>query len=227
MQQLLTGKRRFEEFVFSGQLQSTLLGSLPADWRIARLGELFKPSHRKNDDGVSRVLTMSGRHGLVDQRDYFNRSVAGKSLARYYLLRRGEFAYNRSSMKGYPFGAIKRLDRYEEGVLSTLYLCFELVEPEGDSDFYAHLFESGFLNSQLRRIAHAGARAHGLLNVSAGDFLKMSVPVPSVEEQRAIAGVLSAADREIDLLSEQLTALKEQKRGLMQKLLTGEVRVKV
>ncbi len=227
IQQLLTGKRRFHEFVCSKRLQSTPVGNLPTEWRIVRLHELFQPIYRKNENGADRVLTVSGRHGLVDQRDYFNRSVAGKSLEGYHLLRRGEFAYNRSLMKGYPYGAIKRLDRYNEGVLSTLYLCFELTEPGADSDFYAHLFESGLLNSQLRRIAQAGARAHGLLNVSAGEFFRMSLPVPSVEEQRAIAGVLSAADREIELLSEQLTALKEQKRGLMQKLLTGQVRVKV
>jgi type I restriction enzyme, S subunit len=227
MQQLLTGKRRFAEFVQSGAVRSTPLGRLPRDWSIAHIGELFRQVRRKNEVGVDHVLTASGRHGLVDQREYFNRSVAGKSLTGYYLLRRGEFAYNRSTMKGYPYGAIKRLDRYDEGALSTLYLCFALAaeNEESDSDFYAHFFQSGLLNRQLRDIVQVGARAHGLLNVPAGDFYDLVVPDPSHDEQRAIANVLSAAEREIHLLNEKLGALKEQKHGLMQKLLTGQVRV--
>jgi type I restriction enzyme S subunit len=227
MKELLTGKRRFGTFVQSKGIQDTSVGVLPIDWKTARISNLFTQVRRKNENGHDRVLTVSGRQGLVNQREYFNRSVAGKSLAGYYLLRRGEFAYNRSTMKGHPFGAIKRLNRYEDGVLSTLYLCFALVsdEDQADSDFYSHFFESGLLNRQLRQIAQAGARSHGLLNVSAKDFFNLVVPVPPPGEQRVIARVLSAAEREIELLSELLATLKEQKRGLMQKLLTGAVRV--
>lgn len=227
VQELLTGKRRFGTFVQSKGIQDTSVGALPIDWKTARINNLFTQVRRKNENGHDRVLTVSGRQGLVNQREYFNRSVAGKSLAGYYLLRRGEFAYNRSTMKGHPYGAIKRLNRYEDGVLSTLYLCFALVSDEDQaySDFYSHFFESGLLNRQLRHIAQAGARSHGLLNVSAKDFFNLVVPVPPPGEQRAIASVLSAADREIELLSELLATLKEQKRGLMQKLLTGAVRV--
>lgn len=227
LQQLLTGKRRFSYFSAVAERKDTPFGSIPADWPVVRIGKLFRQIQRKNSEGVARVLTASGRHGLVDQREYFNRSVAGKSLADYYLLRQGEFAYNRSTMNGYPYGAIKRLDRYEEGVVSTLYLCFALTSEDCDSDYFAHLFESGLLNRQLRGIAQVGARAHGLLNVSASDFFDLLVPVPSYAEQRRIAQVLSALDREIDLLNEQLRCLKDHKRGLMQKLLTGQVRVKV
>ena len=106
MQRLLTGKVRFGGF---GPVAN---GTPPKDWDICRLEDICKRVTRKNPDGITHVLTASGEHGLVDQRDYFNRSVAGESLANYYLLKKGEFAYNRSSMKGYPYGAIKRLDRY-------------------------------------------------------------------------------------------------------------------
>ena len=227
MQQLLTGKRRFKKFVLSDEQQSSAAGSFPKDWGLHRLGDITEEVRRKNDAGVTRVLTASGNHGLVDQRDYFNRSVAGKSLAGYYLLKRGEFAYNRSLMKGYPYGATKRLDFYDEGVVSTLYLCFRISSDECNSDWLAHVFESDVFNSQLRGIAKMGARAHGLLNVAASEFFHMILPMPSKEEQAAIASTLDMADKEISLLEKQLEALKQQKKGLMQKLLTGEVRVKL
>jgi type I restriction enzyme S subunit len=162
---------------------------------------------------------------LIDQSVFFNRSVAGQSLEAYYLLKKREFAYNRSSMKNYPYGAIKRLDRYEEGILSTLYICFSIKNDGGYSDYFKHLFESGLLNRELRGIAQVGARAHGLLNVTLKDFLSINVLQPSHEEQSSIAQVLSAADNEINQLEKKLKALEKQKRGLMQKLLTGEIRV--
>lgn len=227
MQQLLTGRKRFAEFFSSDEKQSLQVGSFPKDWKFFRLAEVIQEVRRKNTSGVDRVLTASGNHGLIDQQDYFNRSVAGKSLEGYYLLQRGEFAYNRSLMKGYPYGAIKRLDAYDEGIVSILYLCFRISSDECDSNWLAHVFESGILNAQLRSIAKVGARAHGLLNVASAEFFDMILAVPSRQEQEKIASVLDAADKEIDLLQQQLTALKKQKQGLMQKLLTGQIRVKV
>jgi len=181
---------------------------------------------RKNSAAIEHVLTISGRQGFVDQREYFDRRIAAVSVAGYYHLKRGEFAYNRSLMKGYPFGAIKRLDEFDEGVVSTLYICFAFKRDDVDSDFMLHLFESGYLNAQLSRITNLGSRAHGLLNVTATDFIKLRVPLPTKTEQQKIAAVLTIADREINLLEQQLAALREQKKGLMQKLLTGKVRVK-
>jgi hypothetical protein len=145
-------------------------------------------------------LTASGEYGLIDQSAFFNRSVAGHHLKDYYLLKKGEFAYNRSSMKNYPYGAIKRLDRYEEGILSTLYICFSITNNHGNSNYFRHLFESGLLNRQLRTITQVGSRAHGLLNVALKDFLNIKVPQPSHEEQVSIAEVLSSADNEINQL---------------------------
>lgn len=227
MQQLLTGKMRFKEFRNSSKHRKSALGHIPADWPLKPLGEVFLRVARKNHKGADHVLTASGNEGLIDQKEYFNRSVAGKNLEGYYLLKKGEFAYNRSSMKGYPYGAIKRLDRYPQGVVSTLYLCFALDRKGCDSDFYRHLFEAGLLNSQLRFIAQVGARAHGLLNVTATDFFAMEIPVPSEKEQIRISEALNSIETEIRLFDAKLDALKTQKRGLMQKLLNGKVRVKV
>ena len=171
------------------------------------------------------MLSASGEHGLVDQRRYFNKSVAGEDLSRYYLLRRGEFAYNRSAMRGYPFGATKRLDEYEEGALSPLYLCFCIRDERLDSDFLVHLFDSGLLDRQLRRITRVGGRAHGLLNVGASDYFAITIPLPEPDEQRRIAEVLSDCNREINLLDRLKQQLEIQKRSIVARLLSGDIAV--
>ncbi len=213
MQELLTGKRRFKGF--------------GGKWKSHRLGDLFERVTRKNTVGEEHVLTISAQHGLIDQREIFNKSVAGANLAGYYLLKKSEFAYNKSSSNGYPVGAIKRLDRYEQGVLSTLYICFALKPGAANSDFIAAYFDAGMLDEGIGAIAQEGARNHGLLNVSTTDFFDIDVHIPGEAEQAAIAKVVQALNKETEAIQNQLEHLTTQKRGLMQQLLTGAVRVKV
>ncbi len=130
-------------------------------------------------------------------------------------------------MKGYPCGAIKRLDEYEEGVLSTLYLCFAPNDENPCPEFFEHYFECGALNQQLREIVQVGARAHGLLNVTLQDFFSLKIPFPPKDEQAKITAHINVAYLELDLLRQKLEALKDQKKGLMQQLLTGKIRVRV
>jgi type I restriction enzyme S subunit len=212
MQQLLTGRKRFPEFK-------------DRPWKSSRLSNHVDEVNRRNTSGVTRVLTASGEHGLVDQRRYFNRNVAGADLSRYWLLKKGEFAYNRSAMKGYPYGATKRLEEHEEGALSTLYLCFAIKDTQLDSDFLEHVFDSGVLNRQLRPIVRVGARAHGLLNVSDEDYLSINIPFPKLDEQRRIASVLNTMDRELDLLAAQREQVDSYRRALLSKLLSGSLSV--
>lgn len=191
-----------------------------------RVGNVVERVTRKNIIGNDNVLTISAQDGLINQREYFNRSVAGADLSGYFLLQRGEFAYNRSSSIGYPYGAIKRMDRYDQGIVSTLYLCFRVRDTaQISSDYLAHYLDGGYLNSGLRAIAKEGARAHGLLNVSADEFMDLDIFLPPLPLQEKISAILDAADKELRLLHDQRTALDEQKRGLMQQLLTGQKRV--
>ena len=212
MQQLLTGKVRFKEFE-------------GLEWVTIRFGGIFKRVVRKNSIGDTNLLTISGALGLVSQYEFFNKRVASEKVEGYYLLKNGEFAYNKSYSNGYPVGAIKRLDRYEQGVLSTLYICFAVANPRANNDFFSHYFESEIFNNEIRLITQEGARNHGLLNVSTGDFFDTLVHLPPFEEQQKIAAVLSTADTELENLETQLAALRTQKRGLMQQLLTGRTRV--
>ncbi len=191
------------------------------------LGELCNPVSRKNEEKNDNVLTSSAQNGLISQLEYYKKSVSAENVAGYYLLKKGEFAYNRSSAKGYPYGATKRLDRFEKGVLSTLYLCFSL-KPDApcETDFLLHLFESGAANRELRAVCQEGARSHGLLNITKADFFSIKLFLPSQEQQKKIQSVLNAAQQEIDFLKKLSVKYKTQKRGLMQKMLTGEWRVK-
>ena len=214
MQQLLTGKRRLMGF--------------EGEWAHADLGDVFDRVRRKNFVRNENVLTISGEHGLVSQLDYFNKRVASNDTSKYTLIVKGEFAYNKSYSNGYPLGAIKRLNRYDEGVVSSLYICFGVSNPARDCErFFEHWFEFGGLNRELSVVAQEGARNHGLLNVGVDDFFHLNIVRPSFDQQVAIANVLDVAEKKIASLKQQVDTLKAEKRALMQQLLTGKRRVKV
>ena len=147
----------------------------------------------KNMDAkCSLVLTIAAQYGLVNQGSFFNKSVASENLTGYYLLHKGEFAYNRSYSAGYDWRTVKRLDNCDEGVLSTLYICFKINETIVDSDFLTYYFESTKWHKGLSDIAGEGARNHGLLNVSMTDYFNTKHRFPSMEEQKVIAKMLNA-----------------------------------
>ena len=169
-------------------------------------------------------MTISAKSGFLMQSDKFSRDMAGSSVERYTLLHEGEFAYNKGNSLTAPYGCIFPLDR-PTALVPFVYYCFSLHEGHS-REFFAHLFAAGALNHQLSRLINSGVRNDGLLNLDADDFFSCKVPVPPREEQERIALALSAARKEIALLDQELAALARQKRGLMQKLLTGEWRVK-
>ena len=214
MQQLLTGKRRVPGF--------------GGEWITVRMKEVFDRVTRKNDEVNTNVVTISAQRGFVRQTDFFNKSIASEILDNYFLVEKGEFCYNKSYSNGYPWGAIKRLTDFEKAVVTTLYICFKVKDSmKSSGEFFEHFFEANLLDNGLTKIAHEGGRAHGLLNVTPGDFFELKITIPSDEEQTAIARILQAADKEISLLKTKLDKLKEQKKGLMQVLLTGKKRLKV
>lgn len=197
-------------------------------WRYVDFDAIFQRVATKNTIHNTNVLTISAEHGLISQRDYFNKSVASANLSGYTLLHRHDFAYNKSYSAGYPMGAIKPLLAYEAGVVSSLYLCFRLREDvDADFDFFRHYFEAGLLNREIEGIAQEGARNHGLLNVSVTDFFKLQLHIPSAPEQRRIAEVINVARAEEALLEAQVRALRQEKAALMSQLLTGKRRVKL
>lgn len=199
------------------------------DWEQRKLGELVDRVIRKNTNNESTLpLTISAQYGLVDQITYFNKRVASRDVSNYYLVLNGEFAYNKSTSDGYPFGAVKRLDLYEKGVLSTLYIVFvPKKEQQIDSDFLTVFFDTDRWHKGVSERAAEGARNHGLLNISAEDFFDIDLSVPKeVAEQKQIGAFIRQIDNLITLHQRKLEEMKKQKKTLMQLLLTGIVRVK-
>lgn len=228
-EQLLDNSQRFSRDLMASMLSGHRRFSGFSDkWRYVNFDTVFERVSRKNVTQNTNVLTISAEHGLISQRDYFNKSVASANLSGYTLLHRYDFAYNKSYSDGYPLGAIKPLLAYDAGVVSSLYLCFKLRDDvDADFDFFRHYFEAGLLNQEIEGIAQEGARNHGLLNVSVTDFFKLQLHIPTAPEQRRIAEVINVARAEEARLQAQVLALRQEKAALMSQLLTGKRRVKL
>ena len=192
-------------------------------WRVERLSDFADRVTRKNSKNETGLpLTISSKDGLVDQVSYFNKTVASKDMSGYYLLKNGEFAYNKSYSVGYDFGSIKRLDRYPMGALSTLYICFALKKH--DSDFIKAYFDSLKWYREIYMISAEGARNHGLLNVPTEEFFDTKHYLPeNTEEQRKIADFLITLERRIEAQQSLVDNLKKYKRGLVKALISGTV----
>ncbi|MGN0093193.1 MAG: restriction endonuclease subunit S [Methanobrevibacter sp.] len=148
-------------------------------------------------------LTISAQYGLIDQKKFFNKIVASKSLENYYLLKKGDFAFNKSYSNGYPYGAIKRLDKYDKGAVSTLYICFK--PKKVNSNFLKQYFETNKWYKEIYKIAIEGARNHGLLNISISDFFNTKHYIPqNNKEQIKISNFIDIIDEKIELLEKSL-----------------------
>ena len=211
MQQLLTGKKRLPGF--SGE------------WDKFHLNQISERITRKNKIGNDNVLTISAQYGLINQSEFFDKEIASEDKSNYFLLFRNDFAYNKSYSVGYPFGTIKQLTRYDMGIVSPLYICFQIVGNNASAEYLEHYFEAGLMNKEIQSFAQEGARNHGLLNISVEDFFNSQIILPPMKEQLAIAHILTSATKEIDLLQKDLNQEKQKKKALMQLLLTGIVRV--
>lgn len=171
-------------------------------WEQRKLGDLVDRVTRKNQDLVSELpLTISAQYGLIDQNEFFDKRVASKDVSGYYLIENGEFAYNKSTSTDAPWGAIKRLDRYENGVLSTLYIVFGIKENNPiDSDFLVSYYSTNLWHKGIHEIAAEGARNHGLLNIAPADFFETKLMIPQdIEEQKKIGKYFEELERLITL----------------------------
>ena len=205
--------------------KKTKVGVVPSEWEETRFKKMFSRLSRKNKENNDNVLTISAQYGLISQRDFFNKDIASEDKSNYFLLHKGEFAYNKSYSNGYPFGALKRLDMYHKGIVSPLYICFSASENNKCPDFYCHYFEAGMMNREIQAFAQEGARNHGLLNISVDDFFNSYLLMPPLAEQKKIAEILSAQDKLIALKEKLIEEKKRQKKYLMQQLLTGKKRL--
>lgn len=201
------------------RIPSTLLHLVPMPaWEQRKLGDIAERVTRKNENNESDLpLTISAQHGLIDQRLFFNAQVASRGMSGYYLLRQGEFAYNKSTSADSPWGAIKRLTRYEKGCVSTLYICFALLN--ANPDYLVTYYETNRWHKAVQMIAAEGARNHGLLNIAPDDFFDTMVSLPeSQAEQQTIGAFFSRLDSLITLHQRKLELLQNIKKSLLDKM---------
>ena len=191
------------------------------DWEQRKLGDLVDRVTRKNQDLVSELpLTISAQYGLIDQNEFFDKRVASKDVSGYYLIENGEFAYNKSTSTDAPWGAIKRLDRYENGVLSTLYIVFGIKENNPvDSDFLVSYYSTNLWHKGIHEIAAEGARNHGLLNIAPADFFETRLMIPQdIEEQKKIGKYFIELEALITLHQRKCDELKKMKKYMLQNM---------
>ena len=207
MQKLLTGKTRL--FGFS------------QPWKEVKLGAVLEAISRRNKKlNISRVLSVTNSRGFILPEEQFSRVVASEDLSNYKVVKNGEFAYNPSRLN---VGSIDRLDNFTDGILSPMYVIFKCNE-KLSSNYMKHWITTTEFNTKVRNSAQGSVRE--TVDFKTLSSIKINLP-SDISEQQAIADVLSTADDEINLLNQKLEALKKQKKGLMQQLLTGQIRVKV
>ena len=188
-------------------------------WISYRLKDVCQRVSERNSQGLSSlVLTIAAQYGLVSQTDFFNKSVASENLSNYYLIQKGDFAYNKSYSGEYVWGAVKRLELYEKGVLSPLYICFRPNPLIVNSDFLSHYFETHKWHNGIAQIAGEGARNHGLLNVSISDYFATLHRLPGLAEQKKIASYLNLLSDKISLANKELQCYSRQKQYLLARM---------
>ena len=190
-------------------------------WEQRKLGEVVERITRKNENLESTLpLTISAQYGLINQNEFFDKRIASKDVSGYFLVRNGEFAYNKSTSSDAPWGAIKRLDRYESGVLSTLYIVFKISdERKTSSDYIVTYYNTDLWHKGIQAIAAEGARNHGLLNVAPADFFETNLTMPKdYAEQQQIGSFFQQLDYLITLHQRELEKLQNIKKSMLEKM---------
>lgn len=188
------------------------------EWHKYALSDFVTRITRRNKNNESSLpLTISAQYGLVDQITFFNKTVASVDLSGYYLLYNGDFAYNKSYSNDYAWGAVKRLDKYEKGCLSSLYFVFRPTD-KVDSDYLTHYFETSKWHKGISDIAGEGARNHGLLNMAVDDYFATKHYLPSLSEQKKIACFLNLITKRIEIQNKIISKYETLIKGLCDKI---------
>lgn len=198
-----------------------------SEWTEEPLSESAEIINEKAGEKKCIFLSITSGVGLVSQQEKFGRTIAGKSYKNYYLIRRNDFAYNKSATKEYPQGYIAMYSGDEvASVPNSIFTCFRVDEEVLVPEYVDYLFHSNHHGRWLQKFITVGARAHGSLSVNDDDLLAMPVPRPSgktsLAEQTKIAGCLSSLDELIGAESRKLETLQAHKKGLMQQLFPRE-----
>ena len=212
MQQLLTGKKR---------LLDEARSRFNISWEKHRLGIFLKEEKQRNkDNSISRVLSVTNHSGFILPENQFSKRIASDEVSNYKVVRQGQYGYNPSRIN---VGSFARLDQFENGLLSPMYVVFSIKSENLDSDFFLYWMKSNEAKQRINNSTQGSVRDSVGFDAISSFVLKL----PEIQEQRKIAKVLSFADQEIETLQKKLNCLKQEKKALMQQLLTGKRRVKL
>ena len=211
----LVPKLRFPEFRADG------------GWTTETLGSVARISTEKVGEMDAIPMSITSGVGLVSQMDKFGRIIAGSSYSNYLLLKKNDFAYNKSATKENPEGFIALYSGDElAAVPNSIFTCFRIKGDSPVPQYLNYLFHGNLHGRWLRNFIEVGARAHGSLSINEDDLLALPVPLPSgsksLAEQQKIAECLSSVDEVIAVQARKVDALKTHKKGLMQQLFPRE-----
>ena len=191
------------------------------DWEQRKLVDIAERIVRKNEKLESTLpLTISAQYGLIDQNEFFDKRIASKDVRGYYLIKKGEFAYNKSTSVDAPLGAIKRLDKYKNGVLSTLYIIFKVIDDTStSSDYLVAYYATDLWHRGIQSIAAEGARNHGVLNIAPNDFFETMLSIPlNISEQKKVGDFFISLDHLITLHQSKLDKLQKIKKSMLESM---------
>lgn len=199
-------------------IQALRFKEFSGTWQEVKLGEVLEESSQRNKSlQIDNVLSVTNSMGFIQQKEYFEKEVASKNTSNYKIINYGEFAYNPARIN---VGSIALLDSYEIGILSPMYIVFKCVRV--NKYFFKYWLDSFMFKGILGQFLAGSVRQV----LAFSDMKQIKIYLPSLQEQEKIARVLSLCDEEIQTFKKMLESRKKQKRGLMQNLLNGKVRVK-
>lgn len=206
MQNLLTAKIRFPQF--------------QDEWEETKLGKILKERKTYQNKGFDLEHVSLTKDGVVPKSERYDRDFLVKDDNKQYKITKlNDICYNPANLK---FGVICK-NTYGNGIFSPIYVTFECCN-ELDNNFAGFCLTQNDFIQKVRKFEEG--TVYERMAVGPDDFLRFKIKLPNLNEQQKIAEVLTACDDEINLLNLKLENLKKQKQGLMQKLLSGKVRVK-
>jgi type I restriction enzyme, S subunit len=208
MQRLLTGKVRLPGF--------------KGEWIELKIKDLIKEvNDRTTQNNQYEVLSVT-KNGIVPQREQFNKQIASENNTGYKIVRRYNLVFSTMNLW---MGSLDVLTTHDIGIVSPAYKVFEFNKQRLNPLFGKYFMLSDYMIRIYKMNSEQGASIVRR-NLDMDGLLSTIVCIPPLEEQLEISKVLQSSDDELTLLNSQLEALKQQKKGLMQLLLTGKVRVK-
>lgn len=224
MQQLLTGNKRFKEFVKSDKMKETKLGWIPEDWEVIEIGRkgnvISGLTYSPDDVRESGTLVLRSSNVQNDRLAFENNVFVDGSKYPFNPVEEGDILI---CVRNGSRGLIGKNTLITKKVEGVAFGAFMTVFRSQYYKYFIHLFKTNFWNKEIHK--NLGATIN---SINGSNLKKFKFPFPEEKKElEKIASFLSTADHEISSLQNQLDYLKEQKKGLMQKLLTGEVRTRI